>query len=105
MPYPYQITQGMAMYPPGAMIPLVYRQPPQGVPMPMPPPHVTNQYAVNYPPLQQKVETPVSQTLCNKQNRAVPIIHPLTREVLTTQLNSNVPDFVPGSKRSDQQSE
>jgi hypothetical protein len=89
MPYPYQISQGMAMYPPGAMIPFVYNQPPQGVPMPMPPPHVTYQYAVL-----------PSQTACNKQNRAVP-----RGGVLTTQLNSNAPDFIPTSKRSDQQSE
>jgi hypothetical protein len=104
MPYPYQ-TQGTALYPPGAMIPFVYRQPPQGVPMSMPPPHVTNQYAAHYPPLQQKVEAPPSQTVCNEQNRAVIMIHPFTREMFTSQLNSNVPEFVPGSKRSDQQSE
>lgn len=68
---------------------------------PMPPPHVATQaYAQGYPPLQVPIASSSS-----KRVRAVPIVDPKTRKVLGNPipLNTNVPDFVPGSKRNDQQ--
>lgn len=86
--------------------PMIYTSgPPPPGHIPIAPPHVTNHvYASNFPPIQQKVEPPSVKQ--NRANRAVPIVNPTTREALRTsqvQLKPNVPEFIPGSKRNEQQ--